>query len=261
MIGIEFHINAPTEHDLDYRPIGDAMVELGQLLAGDGSEPGLFQLVSNGAVLPGMTGPVHIKDAKATYETQGEFSLTVQGPPELDKYEQATPAWDMKPGLLNGPRHHVNKSTGERYNIIPFFHKEDKLPEDIRAMANDLEFSAIVGKWWDKNWLGPVERNKYRWGEGNGGMWRLPKMPPSLSSISVSKTGYVRKTSKYSGMVKMEGAGLMTFRTVSEHSPPESWWHPGREANPVTKALEDYITPIAEASIVAAWEKVIGTWS
>lgn len=251
MITVDFQWSPrPLSGEPDYRPIGDAMNDAAETFAK------VLQGALSGAVLPGMTGPVSMDKPSVTYQTLGEMEFTVTGP-DVSKIEEGIKPWDMKPGLLHGPKHRVSKD-GTLYNIVPFNHDRKNLSGSVAAMADQLETSAIIGKYIDE--LG-VTRNVYRWGESRYGMWKLPDMPnSSLLSINVSKTGYVHKTSRYSGMVKMSGNKLMTFRTVSEKSPPESWWNPGKPGNPVTESVWNAMMPSVEAHIQEAWEKVFETW-
>jgi len=234
----------------DYRIIGDAMEEAA------GAFKGALKGALQGSVFPGMTGPVTLDEPTVSYQTLGQFEFTVTGP-DLGNIEEGIKPWDMKPGLLNGPRHRIAKD-GSRYNIIPFTHNRDSMPSHIQAMADQLETSAIIGHYMDS--LG-VTRNVYRWGEGRQGLWQIPATSNlSLLSLNVSSTGYVRKTTRYSGMVKMRGVGYMTFRTVSDKSPAESWWNPGQQGNPVSESVWNFMIPLVEAHIGEAWGKVFDAW-
>lgn len=231
--------------DLDYRPVGDAMWRAGETLAS------ALRSALSGAVFPGMTGPVRMKadDIDVHVETPGMFrlELTVTGP-DLSKVESGTPPRDLKPALMNGPRSRPMKDGSGRYNIIPFFHDREKMPAPIQAAADLLTFSRVIGHYTDAE--GKV-RNRYVWGSQLGDMSRFS--PPGRSW-----TGYQRKTSRYSGMVRMEGAGFMTFRTVSPKSAPNSWMIPGKPANPVSQAVWNAFAPQLEESIREAWGVVLG---
>lgn len=247
---IEVEISTSPVKEMDYSLIGDAMKDTGEMVAD------VFKSALSGAVLPGMTGPVTLKEKpQVEYQNMGLFEVMIKGP-DISSIERGIEPFDMKPAIYSGPRHKVAKD-GHWYVNVPFFHKESDMPEEIRTMAAQLETSSIIGHYVDE--LG-VTRNSYQWGEGNGGPWQLPSMETSLTSISLSSTGYVRKHKRYSGMVKMQGSGYMTFRTASEKSPPESWWNPGKPANPVTESIEKLVQPLIEAKLTRAWEEAFAKW-
>ena len=246
---IEILIETPTLKEISYEPVQIAMVETGKMISD------VVKGALTGAVLPGMTGPVTMDNPDVQYHNLGIFELEVRGP-DVTAIEKGVEPFDMKPAIYSGPRHKVAKD-GHWYVNVPFFHDRDKLPQNIRAMSDNLETSAIIGHYIDD--LG-VTRNTYRWGEQRFGLWRLPNMASTLTSLSVSSTGYIRKHSKYSGMVKMQGSGLMTFRTASEKSPPESWWNPGKPGNPVSESVQKVIEPLVQARLTAAWQEVFDQW-
>jgi len=249
VVSIDFKMSPDWLGDYDIRPVGNAVHEAGELLAA-----AFNAALSGDHVFPGMTGPVQT-DVKAEVRDLGELEFVVTMNGDISKIENGIDPFDMKPFLINGPRHREStdkKGAVHRYNIIPFFHDQNALPDNIKAMAGGLDFSYIVGHYLDGL---NVTRNIYSWGG------RLPTMlSNSLLSMDVSSTGYVHTHNRYSGMVKMKDAGLMTFRTVSDNSPPESWWNPGKPANPVTDSAFKAVWPLVEAGIAKAWREVLDKW-
>lgn len=234
----------PILEEVDYRTVGEAVDKAAEVLAL------AMGAALNGTTFAGMTGAVHLKDATVSHQSLGEFEAVVNFS-DLTQIEEGTKPWDQKPSLLAGPRHRVAKD-GDRYNIIPFFHDRDKMPNSIGLLADGLDISSVIGSYIDG--LG-VERNTYAWGTS------LPNVPAvSLSILDVAKTGYMHMHSKYSGMVNMSGAGFMTFRTVSDKSPPESWWNPGKPGNPVSESVWKALYPAIEGHIMMAWEQVFDAW-
>ncbi len=248
MFTIEFRVTPPFPQDkdalIDYKSVGQAVHEAGEWVAA------AMRLAVSGTVFPGMTEAVRRPEWRdAVHDDAGLFEFTVSGPAELTKVEQDRPPYDMKPGLLAGPRHRVTKK-GRPYTIVPFHHKASDLPDVVAEMASTLTLSRIVGQMEDER---GVMRNVYQWGT-NAGEWG------DLGRRSQLLTKYTWKSSPYSRMYQFPGSQLLTFRTVSENSDPNSWWHPGRPGNPVTASVWSFMEPIVSAHIAAAWERVLDKW-
>lgn len=143
--------------------------------------------------------------------------------------EEGIKPFDMKTTHLNGAKTKTGKD-GSRYVTVPFRHSTpgnsvaaNAMPEQVYQNAKTLATSrknGVIRSWYDKN--------QYSWGG------RLPS----------SKGGQREKphwsTGRYTGMVKMGLSGhsqYLTFRRISENSPPEAWLHPGKEPRPVTEAV------------------------
>jgi|SRR5579875_3397441 len=231
--------------DLDYSPVRDAVWQAGERLAE------AFRSALSGTVFPGMTSPIHMdpRDVDIHVDSASVFhvALEVNGP-DLSKVEGGTPPRDLKPALMNGPRSRPMKDGSGRYNIVPFFHDRDKMPPPVQASADLLTFSRVVGHYTDAE--GKV-RNRYNWGSNTGDMSHA--VPPGQSW-----TGYQHKASRYSNMVRMQGAGFMTFRTVSPKSAPNSWIIPAKPANPVSQSVWNAIAPQLEECVREAWGVVLG---
>lgn len=174
----------------------------------------------------------------------GRFSREILATdPIAAKIEQGYSAWDMKPMLLGGPKARQGKKG--LYNRIPFRHRTPQgstqdqhfsgtMPVDIYAKAKQLR--AATKRASGQRLLGTEK-----------------KYPPK-------KTHHVAGI--YEGMVKVQGvypgvaqhSQYVTIRTVSESSPPEAWWHPGRNAQPVIAFVEMYCKDKVEKMIQEAAE-------
>lgn len=135
--------------------------------------------------------------------------------------------FDMKPGLINGPKSKVS-AKGTRYNTVPFYHRpSSRSPlgarqEELRTALRDViakhKLSKIVKDKAGVPMQGIVARIK------NTGVKDLDGL------VKIQKT-YEKKTESY----------YMTFRRVSSNSDPTKWIHPGFEGVHIFDYLEKYI--------------------
>ncbi|MCL6442460.1 MAG: hypothetical protein K6T83_03175 [Alicyclobacillus sp.] len=230
-----------TKREPEYKHVGHAMYEAGEAVAN------AMRAALSGTVFPGMTWKVN-KPRWADYvrsSNSGLFEFTVTAPQELQKIEQQGEPYDMKPGLLAGPKHRVTKD-GRPYNIVPFFHTKADLPQAVVDMISQLTISRIIGTKLevrsDDQW--EVMRNVYSWGTNTGNMGNLGRRPKW-------------KTSPYSNMYRFGEDKFITFRTVSTKSPPDSWIHPGHPANPVSESVWNLLQPRVEVYLAVAWRKAV----
>ncbi|MEI6827560.1 MAG: hypothetical protein WCK54_18355 [Desulfuromonadales bacterium] len=164
--------------------------------------------------------------------------------------ENGTGPWDMKPGLLGGPKAKMGKNG--RYNIIPFRHGTSNayspnnnfptMPKNVYTQARALKASVKAGT--GTKWGGRLAGTEFQ-------------HPPGQNTTS----GYQHKTGKYEGMARIEKpyqkatqSKYMTFRVVSEKSAPGSWIHPGYKAHDIVKSVATFCRPgvtqmIREAAI------------
>lgn len=164
-----------------------------------------------------------------------------------EEMEYGKGKWDMKPMLLGGPKARMGKNG--KYNIIPFRHGMSAkhspdnnfktMPTAIYKQARELKASVKQGN-----------------GVKYGGRMPATSMPASNPS-----TGYRHKSDIYKGMVRIEKTyraatqnKYMTFRVVSEHSDPASWWHPGYEAHNIARSVANFCRPAVEDMIRQAVE-------
>ena len=171
----------------------------------------------------------YARSIQAQYPVEGDpfrgqvFSTA----PYAAALEYGTSARDMKPSLLASPKAKTSKSGG-RYLIIPFRHGVPgsqglpAMPQSIYAQARKLEHYGA-----SKAHLGPSP-----WGQRTQlpvGQTRLP----SGLLVGGQPGPYTWKTGLYSGMVRAgtpRHSQYITFRVVSSHSDPASWWYPGFSA-------------------------------
>jgi len=179
----------------------------------------------------------------------GRFVRTVLSQSRLAlRTENGYPAWDMKPMLLGGPKARISKK-GKRYNIIPFRHgapgstRFKAMPADIHSQAKALTASLMVGN------------RLIAGGRLQGTEVGHPPMAKRFTKITGEKGYYQHKSGKYEGMSKIESDGqsrYMTFRVVSDTSAGDSWYHPGRPAQPHLDFVRRYCTPKITKLIKAA---------
>lgn len=143
--------------------------------------------------------------------------------PYATTIEYGSAPHDLKPGLLASPRHRVSKK-GKRYTIVPFRHKVPSslysvMPTEVHTLAKELQRSTVLRRFLDER---GVIRYKYAW----GGRLTAEMLEPLVQSGTITPL----QAQRFAGMVKMgmrRHTGYLTFRTVSESSPPHSWMHPG----------------------------------
>lgn len=229
---------------------------------------------TTGASIPGTPLRIHSTGAytnslKIEKRGKGEMRVYTDFPYE-SFIEQGSPAHDLKPGLLSGPKARRSAS-GSIYNIVAFKHggpnnRPSSMPLKVFNFVNQYfkgkKSSQILssgGKTvesptsvWRKGskagqprtW-GQRDLNEYAWGARLKG---LPKGFP-FRNPQVSQTGYKWKVGKYDSMVKMaktsaaKSAGYITFRTVSSNSATNSWWVPTRQGIPIRQIVLNQVKP------------------
>lgn len=151
--------------------------------------------------------------------------------------------YDMKPGLLKGPKSRTSKSGG-RYNIVPFPMKTSGsrgasppvMPEPIYRRALKMGFGESMAL--PKKYEGYAIRSRLspdikRWGNYTwksspfSGITKVRKWPGELPTTLAGRR-----------------AAYMTFRTVSSKSDPSSWIHPGFRAKNLMEAAADHLNQI-----------------
>jgi hypothetical protein len=210
-----------------------------------------------GNKLPGMVRAVN-DDKYARALTTGEamqfpqlfhgIVMPVGADDIVERIENGFPSFDMKPGLLNGPKSRPSKDGG-RFNTVPFRHYTPKanssisvkmrMPNEVYNAARKLAPSR------------PGENGRIQWGESL--QWNSPP--------ATSQTGYPHQTSIYQGMYRVgaeKHTQYLTFRRVSTKSAPNSWIHPGVSANPVIQAVYNYCMPQVEEYLYKVAEKAFG---
>lgn len=156
--------------------------------------------------------------------------------------ESGSSEFDMKIGLLNGPNAKQGKSG--KYNTIPFgFGTPGALEENFSGGILPQEVYDIVSK---RPANEPLEKYDLK---GTSASIRQPQKKSIKMPESKSFKEYQHKSSIYEGVSKRtdKATGQNTygsFRRVSSNSAPESWIHPGLEAQHIAeKALENFNVP------------------
>lgn len=224
-----------------------------------------------GTLLPGMINTVNDDTYAKALQTGESMSfpaplygivLPVDADEIVSRIEDGFGPFDMKPGLLNGPRSRMTKDGTGRINIVPFRHYTPtanspisiglKMPNAVYAEAKQLKRTT-------QNPDGSIN-----WGESLD--WDYQKR--------TSWTGYEHKNDIYHNMYRVgyqKHTQYVTFRAVSTPrtkmtkkgpvqigSAPSSWWHPGVAGNPVTQAVYDYCMPQVEEMLMKLAEKAFG---
>lgn len=225
----------------------------------------------SGKMLPGMVRAVHepeyaksLSTGKALHfpELFHGVVIPVGAQDIVDRVEEGYSSFDMKKGLLNGPKSRPLKDGQGRYNTVPFRHYTPgsnssisvrmQMPVDIHKQAKQLNRSR-PGQWGDS-----LQTNA----------------PPSTSW-----NGYTHRANNFQGMYRVgtqQHTQYLTFRRVSTSrtktitrgprkgqtihlgSAPNSWIHPGLSANPVIEAVYNYCMPEVEKNIMKIAEEAFG---
>lgn len=181
-----------------------------------------WESAAYGVRLPGMTRTVNWPEYARTIEhhNRGEFEVVIKGDDAMtERATEPRPAWDMKPGLLKG----------RPFVRIPFRHKAESVSDAAMQalIANVRNFRTELGR---RSKLGiPVGGGHYTWTTG-------PE-----SGIRITNRGEI-----------------MTFRTVSQKSPAESWWYPALPANPLLDAVWEAVRDEVEAAVFEGWVRALG---
>lgn len=162
------------------------------------------------------------------YEEVGEDIYVVyldpNGPAKY--FEEGWSGFDMKPGLLNGPKARFTKK-GIKFNIVPLqqqpFSKDAPKPSTLVDTRN-----AIKNLLKDKN----IKKDIKKLNDGTTiTTFRNVENPMLKGLTKVSKQYQKAKQSQY-----------FLFRMVTSNSKPESWQHPGYQPGAqIFKELEFYV--------------------
>jgi hypothetical protein len=164
--------------------------------------------------------------------------------------EEGASAFDMKDGLLNGPRAKITKK-GKRYNTVPFRIGNPNAVADADVFSGTLPKSVYKA----------IRKIPQTIPVAGGGMRTAgisPMQLPSAFSQAGSRKSivdsagkvlfkeYEHKTSIYAGMVQQSDPTTgqnryFSFRRVSEKSDPDAFIHPGIEQhNLIQKTLGEF---------------------
>lgn len=194
----------------------------------------LWESAAYGIQLPGMTRTVHdpAYAASITMRQEGQLSgVVASSDPMRDaRAQDDQPPWDMKPGLLHGPKsRETQPRRGDpvhRFNIIPMRHRAGNVSQEaLWALLNNV-------------------RNFQ------------PRDVPRPAKFTPAGV-YVHRAAREAG-IRLGRGGPVTFRTVSDRSPAASWWYPARVANPIADAVWNLLEAETEAALWAAWAAALG---
>lgn len=181
--------------------------------------------------------------------TVGENTYLIQLKDSDDKHglkptaiEEGFSSFDMKPGLLAGPRAKMGKNGP--YNTVPFEHSVGGKPRDLAAAIRQEGLKAIIRE----KKLGGIKL-------GTSGS-------PLQGTVARIRTGAVfgqisdqtrrilgNQTANLDGLAKIQKtydkkteSRFMTFRRVSKRSKASSWIHPGYEGAKIFPTIEQFLS-------------------
>jgi len=184
-----------------------------------------------------------IQNAETEYDPAEPFIgyLIIKGA-AVRALEFGSNPFDMKPGLLAGPKARTAKDGG-RYNIIRFRHGTEstagtgtgltggaytpRMPTEIKRAAQGADGSSIspMTPWGQRSSL-----NIQRLARANKAQWKAATGQKIYRGLGTIAKGYTWKSSPWAGL-RREGEGhhasYATYRAVSDKSDPYSWIHPG----------------------------------
>lgn len=150
--------------------------------------------------------------------------------------EQGLDAYDMKEGLLSGPNSRPTKSGG-RINIVPFtFGTPGSLAENFSNILPSAVHEVIKSKPMDQSLPGGGVSTRPLKEEEVPQAFRQPQKKSVKLPQAKDAKEYQHKSSIYAGVRKIQDSATgqnryTSFRAVSSNSDPNSWLHPGIEAN------------------------------
>lgn len=257
-----------------------------------------------GAVLPGMNRQVfddEYADALASGDAlqfpEAFRGVVIARTDKARDYEVGTQPFDMKPGLLQGPKSRevtIRRSlrtarilnpwdSGARYNVVPFRYAtpgqgraghgfagrlEPHVYNEVRRTGRITPDSPFAGSPQQRQTA--IEGLHYSQGQ---------TVRPGQGSAFVSGTElhaagqYKHRAGLMSGLTRVvreyeqtRSSQYMTFRTVStprwaprgqKGSDPNSWINPGRAANPIIQSVLTYTRPHVQEFLRKAVQEAI----
>lgn len=244
----------------------------------------VWEAAVSGTVLPGMKGPIHDEKYAQALATGASlqfpaFLHAIVLPANYEDgargVEEGYSAFDMKRGLLNGPKSKPvldakGNPTQYRYNTVPFRHYtpqvsspisiQMKMPNEVYNQAKKLKRSVINPETGSVVWGESLDWNKTQ----------ITRPSPDLSKWD----DYTHKTDIHHNMYRVgyeHQTQYLTFRRVStprtvmtKHgakrvgSDPNSWIHPGITGNPVIQSVYNYCMPTVEKNLLDIARKAYG---
>lgn len=216
-----------------------------------------------GATLPGMLRPLRNReyldalsspDAVVVPDGRELSGSVVSSYEYTEDVERGYESFDQKPGMINGPKSRALADGSGRYNIIPLRHATPN------AQASAVRFSTVM----PTEIYNYIKRKDYGESMSRGALERIDrrisrKQPTRLTMMGkeLQNTYTMQKhhSPLYERLTKKGSphhSQFLTFRTVSTHSNPNSWIHPGLPANPVMEAVTIWTRPAVEQLIQEA---------
>jgi hypothetical protein len=220
----------------------------------------------NGGMLPGMSRRIGDTGARAFNGLMGEvieimggtdffsgipmraiISMRAEGIEEALRIQDGYGPFDMKPGFLKSSKARTSKE-GKKYFIMSFRHMvpggsgrlgKVMSPSVHKASMNKIKqgklikgqsFQDQVGTREDPSDFGLINSRGYEWQNG-----------PYAGMTNVAASKEAKRHSQF-----------RTFRVISENSDPNSWWHPGVEANDVIGSTIRYVEPYIKEGLKSA---------
>lgn len=153
----------------------------------------------------------------------------IQLDPQVGYLEDGYSSFDIKPGLLNGPKSKQSQSGG-RYNTVPFSHKGEGAATNLAQQLMAIELQQALKKGQDR--LGrPTDLTKMQPGQGIVGT------ASTDSSHHANIQGAVRIQKQYN---KATQSTFIVFRRVSTNTDKNKWIHPGYQGVHVFPDMEAF---------------------
>jgi hypothetical protein len=174
--------------------------------------------------------------------------------------ESGASSYDMKENLLNGPNARTTKSGG-KVNVVPFsLGSPDSLGENFNGSILPQEvYDVIKSKPQNKPVAGGGLKSDPLKADEIPKPYNEPQVKSFTEPKSKSFEQYEHKGSIYEGVSRVKDSTTgqnryESFRAVSSNSAPNSWQHPGLEAQDLaSKALSDFNIESNLSSIIDEW--------
>jgi hypothetical protein len=279
LFNVGFTVEMPHDHPFPAGINHRALVEIGEMMANYSAE--VWRAAVSGTVLPGMSGPVndaeYARSIRVAHMGDEQFNVSTSYK-DAGKIEEGYAAYDMKPALLTSPKAKQTKDGSGFYITIPFrsfttsgVHgtRRNVAPPDI------LDYVRKHGRFDPDDMRG--SRTKiplFTDGSSGGGTSGIGYQSVSRGEPSPMSAPYTWQSGQWAGMQKTKTSGgatrYMSFRRVSSQrmvrladgrmvwkgSDPNSWMHPGKEANPISAAVEAFIQPHIEMAMEELFKDV-----
>lgn len=171
-------------------------------------------------------------------DSELEYTVRLVGQNAID-FENGRPAFDMKtvrPGWLGGGKARVN-ADGKKFIRIPFRHSTSSSPRfKYSGKAARAELKSELKSVVKEHGLSKMIRS------ATGGVIAGPvSRVPKRSGVHSYLKGLTRIQNPSQSDPSRGSSMLMTFRTMSESSPEDSWIHPGLDGAKLLPEVEKWV--------------------